>query len=208
MGQYYTAVVIDGNDHIQKLWPHNFDNGAKLTEHSWIGNNFVNAVYSLVWKRRHKVAWIGDYSDNPYDRDEDFYAASMTYLTFKRIYDFAYGETPSLALSAFFKKDLDCLNYDTKGMYLINHDRSEYIDIAEYIRRSSVMEKDGPWCLSPLPLLTACGNGRGGGDFGEKCIGYGDVGIWAFQWVEYNDHIPDGYEKASYRFMEKAVAIA
>jgi len=90
------------------------------------------------------------------------------------------------------------------GMYLLNHTLSEYIDMAGYIKRSSVIEPgDVPWCLNPLPLLTACGNGRGGGDFYEGHIGYADIGIWAFHWVEYTDKVPDGYREAMYRFKEQ-----
>jgi hypothetical protein len=59
-----------------------------------------------------------------------------------------------------------------------------------------------PWCLSPLPLLTACGNGRGGGDFYKDHIGFSDVGTWAFQLVEYTDHIPKGYQNAEICFRE------
>jgi len=210
MGQYYTAVVIDENDRISKLWPHNFDNGAKLTEHSWIGNNFVNAVYSMINNRRRKVAWIGDYADDPYEPEEDFYAATMPLTEFMSIYNLAYDDGPKLGEKGFFKKELSCLDYDTKGMYLVNHDRTEYIDIAEYIQNSSVQDKndDYPWCLSPLPLLTACGNDRGGGDFRNGQVGYDNIGTWAFQWVEYTDKLPEGYTKANYRFMEKAVISA
>ncbi|MDR3239031.1 MAG: hypothetical protein LBT44_02955 [Clostridiales bacterium] len=202
MGQYYTALVIDESNKVTKLSPRSFDSFSKLTEHSWIGNDFVNAVYSLIHNRRRKVAWIGDYAMEPYLPDEDPYARMMPVSEFKELYDLAHGDKNGISSGFFFSKDLSCLDYDTTGMFLVNHDLAVYLDIAEYIKQSSVMEKDGPWCLSPLPLLTACGNGRGGGDFHESHTGYDDVGIWAFNRVEYTDKIPDGYHEAKYRFAE------
>ncbi len=126
----------------------------------------------------------------------------MPYKDFKTIYDIAYSEAPGLSKGLFFKREINILDYDTTEMFLINHDRSEFIDISEYIHSSSVQDEDDkyPWCLSPLPLLTACGNGRRGGDFGEAYIGSENVGTWAFQWVEYTDKILEGYAKANYRW--------
>lgn len=62
MGQYYVAVNIDKR---QVLDPHDYDNGAKLMEWSYIGNRFVTALQNLItdeWKGD-RVYVVGDYAD-------------------------------------------------------------------------------------------------------------------------------------------------
>ena len=205
MGQYYSALVIDEQNNVAKLSPDAFDSYFKLTEHSWISNPFVNAVYSLIRNRRRRVAWIGDYSLEPYNPEDNAYARALPLREFADLYEIAQGESdlPSMKRSAFFRHDVECLMHYTKGMFLLNHSRSLYIDIAEYIRRSTDAEG---WCLSPLPLLTACGNGRGGGDFDKEHSGFEHIGTWAFDWVEYTDHAPEGYTAFPVRFAEDARA--
>ena len=62
MGQYYKPINIDNK---QWLYSHDFDNGLKLMEHSWIGNNFVGAVMNLMLKGgewfKKRIIWSGDY---------------------------------------------------------------------------------------------------------------------------------------------------
>jgi len=207
MGQYYRALVVDEQNHVAKLSPDDFDSFFKLTEHSWISNPFVNAVYSLIRDRRRKVAWIGDYSLKPYDPTEDVYARALPYREFAVLYEIAQGESdvPAMKRSAFFRLNVECLMHYTKGMFLLNHSKSLCINMQEYIKRS--IDEEG-WCLSPLPLLTACGNGRGNGDFYKGHSGFEHVGTWAFDWVEYTDHVPAGYTEIPIRFAEDARAAA
>lgn len=64
MGQYYMPTLIDDNGAISILYSHDYDNGLKLMEHSYIGNDFVNAVLTQLWKHPQRLAWIGDYSND------------------------------------------------------------------------------------------------------------------------------------------------
>ena len=199
MGQYYTALAIDGENKVKKLKPYEFDSFNKLWEHAWIGNKFVNAVYSLLHDRPCKIAWIGDYSDNPYDPNADAYAKALTHEEFMRMYKIAWGKAEPLKSSNFTRKQLKLVNRATKRGYLVNHDLKCYLDMAAYIRRST---KANGQCFNPLPLLTACGNSRGNGDYeGQSC--YEDVGTWAFHRLEYTDRIPEGYSEKEYRFIEE-----
>ena len=50
MGQYYMPTLISEDGTVRTLYSHAYDNGLKLMEHSYIGNNFVNAVLTLLWK--------------------------------------------------------------------------------------------------------------------------------------------------------------
>lgn len=72
MLQYYTPVALKDNWERLKqpvkgaLYSHDFDNGMKLMEHSYVGNWFVNAVIRMIrfldnGKGVH-FAWVGDYS--------------------------------------------------------------------------------------------------------------------------------------------------
>lgn len=203
MGQYYTPLLISSHNQIQTLNSHSFESGAKLMEHAWVGNQFVNAAYALIFGKPKRVAWIGDYADNPYDATKDAYARAMPHAEFKKFYNCAMEDnTAPVSASIFSARGLDLLNYDTKGTFLINHSRKCCFSLEEYIWRSISM--DG-WCVNPLPLLTACGNGRGGGDFHEQNRGYKDVGIWAFDLLEYNNTVPPGYENVKFRFMERGM---
>lgn len=205
MGQYYRPLIISADDTIITLESHRFDNGAKLTEHSWISNNFVNAVYSLIHRHPQKVAWIGDYAYSEYDSTGEAYSSTMSIEDFQKFYDLAWDENGShLAVpSQFSADDLAILDYDTKGMYLINHSSNAYIDLEVYINHCTVKEGDWEgWCVNPLPLLTACGNGRGGGDYHPERVGYENVGIWAFDLLEYSDIIPEGYQEEHYVFFD------
>ena len=86
------------------------------------------------------------------------------------------------------------------GKFIINHSRKEYIDCDKYKERS--LDKDG-WCIHPLPLLTALGNGRGGGDYYENCPNVEQVGCWAGDLISVEDSKPEGFEELTIYFMEK-----
>ena len=69
MGQYYFPILLD-NDGKILAWTlaHEYGNGLKLTEHSYLQNNFVQAFEFLLTpdEEYHKtrVVWAGDYADN------------------------------------------------------------------------------------------------------------------------------------------------
>ena len=211
MGQYYRPTIVAPDGRIMSLDTHTFDSGAKLTEHSWISNELVNAAYSLILDSPKRVAWIGDYALDPYDRESDGsdtsdypYIKAMTLETFQPYYDSAWGEeSQQLDKKLFSKKDLNILNHNTTGMYLVNHTKQVYINLETYIYDCSV--KGGTWdgwCMNPLPLLTACGNGQGGGDYHDSRSSYEDIGIWAFDSLEYTDTVSDGFSEVSFRFFD------
>jgi hypothetical protein len=209
MGQYYRPIIITPDGSRQMLISHAFGrSGSKLTEHSWISNEFVNAVISLIHNTPQKVAWIGDYAYQQYGEDEnEAYAKIMPLNEFQKYYDSVWGEDredqDGLAPNLFSSRDLEILGYGTKGMFIVNHDKQEYINMTVYIRDNT--SKGGSWdgwCMNPLPLLTACGNGRGGGDFRENCVGFEDIGIWAFDTLEYTAKMPESYNEAIFYFDE------
>ena len=75
MGQYYRAIVKKQNRRNVVYNRYVIRNGkpeymmAKLTEHSWWRNDFVNAVCLDIYesKEKRRVAWIGDYAESYLD---------------------------------------------------------------------------------------------------------------------------------------------
>ena len=195
MGQYYMPAIIDKINQVKTLYAHDFDNGLKLTEHSWIGNYFVNAVISLIYKNPRKVAWIGDYSD---DQLGDAYEKKIQRDDFMRYYEMVWNqESNQLPRGKFTERDTTILEHDTVNMYIVNNSMQQYIDIGKYIKNNTY---DG-WCVNPLPILTACGNGRGGGDY--RGINSDMVGSWAFDLIEYTDTVPESYKEINYNFRDE-----
>lgn len=169
-------------------------------EHSWIGNPFVNAVYTMIHNTPCRVAWLGDYAKSdaqgfssklrPGETLDAFYA---------KIWEPG-GIKPTLP-KEFESYDLkNFLTLETQGTFLINHTQKIYINMAEYISSNKFEESTWPWCINPLPLLTACANGDGGSYHG---INMDTVGTWAFDELEYTDEAPAAeYQKATYHFKE------
>jgi hypothetical protein len=214
MGQYYMPTLIAKDGTISTLYPLEYDNGLKLMEHSYIGNNFVNAVCTQIWKNPMKVAWIGDYSSIPW---EGTYTKHISRDDFEKICHEVWGnEKGPLCIHP---KPHGYLTMKKRRGYLINHTTKEYVDLESYIEKNKWHEKseyrrrrDGrvvnePYeydkCIHPLPLLTACGNGRGGGDYYDRFSNYENVGSWAFCEIELTGIKPKGYDLAEYHFSEQ-----
>jgi len=203
MGQYYTPLLIAEDGTVATLNSHHFGNGLKLMEHSWIGNDFVNAVISLINGVKKKVAWIGDYSLDPYS---DAYSEKLSEDEFVKYYQIAWNEVHSdkeLSSGQFSDEALKTISTekDDKG-FLINHTKKVYLNLRKYFDECIV--KEGyikGYCVNPLPLLTACGNGRGGGDYHSKYPGQEFIGTWAFDEIEYSKQAPD-YERLDVIFKE------
>lgn len=78
--------------------------------------------------------------------------------------------------------------------YILNHDKKQYVD------KEDVPSRDG-WRIHPLSLLTAEGNGGGGGDF------YGSdskkmIGSWARNIISVEKTVPPGYMKIFFGLTE------
>ena len=217
MGQYYIPTILGKRYGVSAtLYAHDYENGLKLMEHSYMGNNFVNAVLLKIDHQPMRVAWIGDYSDQPYPEDDvkerEPYQRKLLKAEFMRRYnkvwnpDRNYKKIKPEPLGGFESPE----KFD--GYYLINHTQKAYVDLGEYQRMNGWTEKwrdrDGVmhecWsAIHPLPLLTACGNGRGGGDYHEQYPDYDKVGTWAFDLIEFASYEPVGFTKEEYHFKEE-----
>ena len=153
MGQYFKACNIQTKECIT-AW--DFNDFAKLIEHSWIGNRFVNVAEKLLAKGGkwfgQPFCWSGDYAENEEGESEN-------------LFDICDKNAIKPNLGKY-----------RKFRYLLNHTTKVFVDI-DKVPVSSVYEGEESR-IHPLPLLTCEGNGKGGGDF------YGEdpnnlVGSWS-----------------------------
>ena len=163
MGQYYRPILGDKYGLNCKVYDRTVDGEytlAKLLEHSWWRNPFVNAFSENLYEEPGRVCWVGDYADEP----EDFCFSNCSAF-YVPCYRAIWGDKVKLQtiLSTGFTLD---------EKFLVNYDTKEYVDLEEYKKLS--VDKHG-WVIHPLPLLTAVGNDRGGGDFHEGNTGYENV---------------------------------
>jgi hypothetical protein len=169
MGQYYIPLFLADKTPEQKkeiirvfMEAYNYNNGAKLTEHSYINNEFVSTVeYHLTTNGmfyKSRFVWAGDYADKEPDLEENLY--HIAHNTKDK-----FLAPPARSTKEYF--------------YIVNHTKKEYVD------------KKKHKIIHPLPLLTAEGNGRGGGDYHGK--GEDIIGIWARDVISVEKEIPDAY---------------
>jgi len=176
MGQYYKTINIDN---MEWLNAHAYDNGVKLTEHSWVGNNFVGAVMALLqpgmpWHKS-RIVWAGDYYD-------EVDCGEIPYYDMVQKQDEQKNVLP-------ITKDMQ------KLAILVNHTRKEYVDYRK------LTGKDG-WIVNPLGILTALGNDRGGGDYRSDQPDFEKVGIWAGDSLSVETEIPYGFWELKVNFQE------
>ncbi|MCM1368641.1 MAG: hypothetical protein NC184_07530 [Roseburia sp.] len=143
---------------------------AKLTEHSWWLNDFVNAVCLETYESKEfrRIAWVGDYA-NTYLACFDLPSFNgLNKAQINRMHKRCWRDEKGI--------DVPTTDFTLDGLFLINKTKKEYVDCSKYYQ-NSVM--DDEWCLHPLPLLTCIGNGLGGGDYNsptddstDEYIGY------------------------------------
>jgi hypothetical protein len=177
MGQYYVAIILGENQENKKeiirFYIEAFANsGAKLTEHSYIDNPFVSTFeYFLTPESvfyKSRVVWAGDYADNEYGMDKNLHSLVNNY--------------PDKSFHVITNQQMKTTK---EYRYIINHTKKQYVD-----------KKENNY--HPLPLLTAEGNGKGGGDY------YGSnkdqIGIWARDVISSEKEKPEDYEKLEISF--------
>lgn len=178
MGQYYRVVFEDlKGTRVYRAWANLVDEdgvkfvdqcGLKLVEHSSFGNPFSDGISAMLYKKVAHVAWVGDYANDPSIKNGDYFTTRAYSLDKK--------------LKA---KNVKGCTFDFKGKYLVNLSKNEFVNYSKYL---DIVKSNNPsWsAFNPLPLLTAVGNGLGGGDYvGEGSNWYRDdstdnlIGTWA-----------------------------
>lgn len=164
MGQYYNAILINKENKTSNY----AGNGSfKLTEHSWFENPFVNWVCKKLLNNPQNVAWVGDYAAKKDNEEKLHQFIDINNKTKTRYHEC---------------KD----NFNTLGLTLVNRTKRVYIRMTDYYHLNvKNNEYYDDWVMHPLPLLTAVGNGNGGGDY--HGINMDLVGSWAGDVIEVVD---------------------
>lgn len=207
MGQYYKVALKIGSE---KTGIYENDSYRKLTEFSWCNNSFSDFIASRLFKNKGRVAWVGDYSEIRDDDDHDTEQKNINFLCRNGI--LTKGRINSLYRSAWQTERTNkwqVVDFDFKGKFILNHDKRQFLDCDKYLQNSQ--DKDG-WILSPLAMLTAIGNGKGGGDFySDDSEMVDNIGIWAWNELEIVDCNPSENKEAyptwrevEFKFIERA----
>lgn len=178
MGQYYIPVALpversdESRSALKKWYSHNYDNGLKLMEHSYVRNEFVGAVAHYLINNPCRLWWLGDYSEAD-DLPE------LGLVGFQLLYSFAWRNENG-------EREDSISEWHHSYPYILNHSKHAYISMKTYLHNNL---PDKYWCMiSPLPLLTAVGNGRGGGDY--YGINENFIGTWAGDIIEITNKQP------------------
>ncbi len=213
MGQYFNVVNLTKKELIS---PYDFDNGAKIMEHSWIGNEYVGVVLELLkpeksWYKN-KIVWSSDYMD-----EEEFLSEQCEFgetppkdLVFSHYYykGEAYHTLFSFANQYFTKiKPAKKKRYSYKTYkYLLNHDTKQYVNLDTLPAKKHTENYNGTkkvykFSVNPLPLLTAAGHGRGGGCYYSE-VGQEFIGTWSGNSISLEKQLPKGFTEIKPDFIE------
>lgn len=181
MGQYYHVILDKGgkrkyyNIQTSAFTGGNYEcyHGLKIMEHSWWGNDFMNCIAKELAEGPCRLAWVGDYAED--DECEKFGFKHSDVWGDRDKIKFEKPDAP---------KDFSLDDYK----YLLNRTKGVALDLKAYKEKS---ESDG-WVINPISLLTAIGNGRGGGDYHECYPNFDIVGMWTFDELELVKELPDG----------------
>jgi hypothetical protein len=143
-------------------------------EHSYLGNKFMRVVEWLLspegYFHKSAIVWAGDYADPEEDGQNLYYHCNE--MEDRQI-------TPE-------PKNFNAEDYP----YLVNHTRKEYVKKALH----------GSHTPHPLSILTAEGNGAGGGDYRGHDEDH--AGRWAREILSVEREVPDDYTELEVLFKE------
>ena len=202
MGQYYRGVILSKNTKKsekiivkQSFCCYAHDNGAKLMEHSYVGNWYVKEYEKALAEEfyGYPLVWSGDYADSHFDTD--VYSKALEFVdkaTRKNAKALGYRKNKNSRWGDEFIRDgitasekslAIATPYEeltTTYEYIINFTKKMFVRIPK---------KTGNGLLiHPLPLLCADGNGRGGGDYEGTNMEL--IGSWAFDRIGVANELP------------------
>jgi hypothetical protein len=203
MGQYFKPLILKNKENVTDseqvlafMYSHDYDNGLKLMEHSWIGNHFVETFEKLLSPRgkftKMRVVWAGDYADGEPEltvKDETGRDVDTN------LYDLCDKETNKINPKTVKKSEY---------RFIFNHDTKEFVDKSKCTVSEVYTDPKGneyPYTIHPLPLLTCEGNGRGGGDFRDESNTF--VGKWSRNRISVGNKILKGFSEIIPNFVEK-----
>ena len=156
MGQYYHPIIITDKEKLE-FNPHRYGEGLKITDHSSFNTLMVGLVMQYIHEKKRNSPRLVWMGD---------YGEVMRFGTGKSWVETRFTSNPPDV------PDIKIESY----RYIINLDKDEYVDLVKCRERGDI---------HPLPLLTANGNGRGGGDYFGARMEF--VGSWAGDHISVSD---------------------
>ena len=167
MGQYYLAIILadkeESKPEIIRIFMEMY--GSKLTEHAYRDNPSVKAFEFQLTK------------------EGMFYKSRVVWAG-----DYADNE-PEIGNNLYHITE----QFPSKYFNRREGDVKEYQYIINHTKKQLVNQENNKSVYHPLPLLTAEGNGRGGGDYYGSNEGL--IGIWARDVISVEKDKPEGYEE-------------
>ena len=198
MGQYYRGTILNKNYKKVKqpvafsvdAW--SFDNGAKLMEHSWVGNHYVEVFVNLLAGKFYdsRFVWAGDYAEEKFNGSTLYHLASDKDIieeSLKQIDNLV--EVPQRWGNGTCYELKDVYIEGKPYKYIINFSKRQYVEIPEDTDSNNYED----WRVHPLPLLCCESNGLGSGDYfspNNKDL----VGKWAYDRIGIGNEIPEGFK--------------
>ncbi len=190
MGQYYKVILLAENAEPDSqpetirlaISPYSYNQGAKLMEHSYVGNDLVNLVEYLISRGgpfyKSRIVWAGDYADSEKTGED---AGPNLYHIASDSREWLMFSLPS--------------GFDNSALrYIVNHSTKQYVD------KSKCNADRSGLIIHPLPLLVSEGNGCGGGDYrgrnNDMC------GQWSRDYISMDTLVPKGYTEFEVDFAE------
>lgn len=200
MGQYYYPINIDKKEFID-TWDYN--NGAKLMEHSYIGNNMMNVIEQLLspeglWHKC-RLIWAGDYADEENDEQIKKLIEDVYLLKENENHKRDHGENFNLHHIANINFSKITPQKEKRWQFIVNHSKKLFVDKIKVEEDPNTSESTGKWAIHPLSILTAEGNNRGGGDYHKEDE---RIGSWARDIISMENKIPKGYKEIDGIFYE------
>ena len=215
MGQYYKGVILknDKKTIVGYVYAHDYNCGLKLTEHSYIDNPVVNVVLNYLKENGGgRVVWAGDYADAepvkiPKEQAKEMWRNMVANNQIESSFAEFWAKNPNvfkrnergeydgdnLYTKAEKKPKLTSSANDTAIRFLINTDKMQFVDLWD------VPCVNGQR-VHPLPLLTAEGNGQGGGDYYGLSMNL--VGTWARDNITVAEHNWSMYDSLKAKYIE------
>ena len=203
MGQYYRGAVLGITANKRKKFivkqafcPYAYDNGAKLMEHSYVGNYYVKMYEHALANDfdGNPFVWVGDYADCHFNED-DGYTNACKFIdkrtrkeAIKRGYRVETIDGYDVFYDGFTKKHV----YDIVSVSIPYEELPTYKYIINYTKKQFVRipkDEENKLVIHPLPLLCADGNGRGGGDYSGTNMDA--IGMWAYDRIGVSNEIPN-----------------
>lgn len=167
MGQYYRFINIDKKEKCDRQ-----QGLLKLTEHSYVANEYCMDILSLMsdeWKGD-RIIHVGDYAEG---NDNTTTSELIDKIEKENNLDrsvYEWGKTFT---------EVKPKRINTKIRYVYNLDKKEYIDLFKQPVQWCCHEKNKIYFakFNAFALLTGCGNEQGGGDYFD--INKKRIGLWA-----------------------------